>query len=227
MNLFGSLHLALLAATAILATLLTGLSRKISIRRALGALLAVNELIWWTYRYSREGVHAGNLPLQLCDAGVWLAVIAAFSDAPMLAALAWFPGLVGAVMALLTPNLIAPWLSYPSVYFFVAHGGIVITVCVIVVGGRKRFPPGVVWKSFLALLIYAAFVGVFDWLTGANYMFLLQKPEAATTLDVLGSWPWYLLNAAALALTMFFLLWLPVRLVPSAADRPDSIPGHP
>jgi hypothetical integral membrane protein (TIGR02206 family) len=145
----------------------------------------------------------------------------------MLVALAWFPGLTGAVMALLTPNLIAPWPTYPAVYFFLAHAGIVITASVIVIGGRRRLPSGAVWKSFVALLVYAAFVGVFDRLTGANYMFLLQKPDAASALDVLGPWPWYLLNAGALALPMFFLLWLPVRLVPSVADQSTSAHSHP
>ena len=43
---------------------------------SLGLALALNELVWWFYRYSREGVHVANLPLQLCDAAVWLSILA-------------------------------------------------------------------------------------------------------------------------------------------------------
>jgi uncharacterized membrane protein YwaF len=48
-------------------------------------------------------------------------------------------------------------------------------------------------------------------LTGGNYMFLSERPEAASLLDYMGSWPWYLLGAALLALAMFGLLDIPFR----------------
>ncbi|MGZ4750503.1 MAG: TMEM164 family acyltransferase, partial [Oryzihumus sp.] len=57
-----------------------------------------------------------------------------------------------------------------------------------------------------------ALVGVFDWLTGSNYMFLAAVPEHASLLSVMGPWPWYILSAAGVALVILLILDAPVRL---------------
>lgn len=216
MKLLGPLHLSLLAVTGILAVafalLCRGhLLRLRTVRRTLGVLLALNEVIWWIWRYSREGIRLTNLPLQLCDVGVWLAVASGFSDAALVLELAWFVGMTGAAMALLTPDLYSPWPTYPAVYFFLAHGGIVITIAVTVFGGRMKFPQRSVWRSLGFLLLYAAILGIFDRISGANYMYLMRKPASESLLNAMGPWPWYIASAAALACMLFWLLWLPVR----------------
>jgi hypothetical integral membrane protein (TIGR02206 family) len=216
-RLFGLLHFSILTAIVAIAAVFVFLCRRKILRLAplrwtLGWALAANELVWWGYRYSREGIHVANLPLQLCDAAVWLSVIACFTVTPVIVEFAWFAGLAGAGMALLTPNLISPWPTYPAIYFFTAHGGIVICMAVLVLGGGRKFQRSAVWRSFGLLLAYAALVGVIDVLSGANFMFLLRKPEAASMLDRMGPWPWYLLGGASAGLLLFWLLWLPVRL---------------
>ena len=122
MRIFGPLHLILLAVILVISALLAIACRKQWIspratRLSVGALLAVNELGWWIYRYSREGVHSANLPLQLCDALVWLSVLACFTLVPVMVEFVYFAGIAGAGLALLTPDLAAPWPSYPAIYF--------------------------------------------------------------------------------------------------------------
>jgi hypothetical integral membrane protein (TIGR02206 family) len=215
-RLFGPLHLTILGLIAVTAATLVrlcraGFIRLTPMRWTLGVALASNELVWWVYRYSREGIHVENLPLQLCDAGVWLSVLACLTVIPAIVEFAYFAGLAGATMALLTPNLISPWPTYPAIYFFAAHGGIVICMVALVFGGCGTFRRGAVWRSFGLLIAYAALVGLVDWASGSNFMFLLRKPEAASALDEMGPWPWYLLSGAAAGLLFFWLLWLPVR----------------
>jgi len=180
-------------------------------RLTVGWALAINELIWWIYRYSREGIHASNLPLQLCDLTVWLAVLGCLTVVPTLVEFGWFAGIAGAGMALLTPNLWSPWPSYPAVYFFLAHGGIVIAVALLAFGGFARFRTVSVWRAFGLLLSYAALVGAANAAFGSNYMFLCRRPANPSLLDQLGPWPWYLVGGAAVGLAIFWLLWLPVR----------------
>ncbi|HZC53008.1 MAG TPA: hypothetical protein VE441_10970, partial [Mycobacterium sp.] len=58
---------------------------------------------------------------------------------------------------------------------------------------------------------YTALVGVFDRLTGANYMYLDHIPRRTSLLSVLGPWPWYIAGAAAVAVVLFGILDLPFR----------------
>ena len=131
MTLFGPLHLVLLAAIAAGAVALPwfcrrGAVNKHAARLAVGCALLLNELGWWAFRYSHEGVHLQNLPLQLCDLTVWLSVLACLTARPAIVEFAYLAGMTGAGMALLTPDVWSPWPTYPAIYFFAAHGGIVI-----------------------------------------------------------------------------------------------------
>jgi hypothetical integral membrane protein (TIGR02206 family) len=216
MKLFGALHISLLVSIGAIAALLPWLCRRGLVpargtRLTIGSALAINEVIWLIYRYRREGFHASNLPLQLCDLTLWLSVAGCLTVVPTVVEFAYFAGIAGAGMALLTPDLWEPWPSYQTVYFFVAHGGIVIAVALLAFGGFVRFRPNAVWRAFGLLLCYAALVGAVNAALGTDFMFLCQKPHNPSLLDQLGPWPWYLVAAAAVALAFFCLLWLPLR----------------
>lgn len=217
MPLFGPVHLALLSTIAVIGAILIGACRtqrisKNSLRVSIGVLLAVNELIWWAYRYSHEGFHfPRNLPLQLCDVTVWMTVIACLTLAPWAVEFDYFAGIAGAGMSLLMPDLWTPWPSYPAIYFFIAHGGIVIGIAVVVFGGISRLRPGALWRGFGGLIVYALVVGAFNAIFHTNYMYLCTRPASASLLDAFGPWPMYLIAGALLALAIFTLLWLPVR----------------
>lgn len=216
MRLFGPLHLTILFITATIAVTLCLLLRagKISptaVRLTLGYGLAINELVWWCYRYSHEGLHVSNLPLQLCDASLWVTVLACTTLIPAIVEFSYFAGIAGAGMALLTPDLLWPWPSYPAIYFFLAHGGIVIGAIVLVYGRISPLRTGAVWRAYGCLLAYAAAVGTLDAIFKTNYMYLRQKPGNASLLDALGPWPMYILAGASVGLALFWLLWLPAR----------------
>lgn len=216
MKTFGPLHLALLAVIAITCALLSLFLRRNllptrAVRLAIGWGIIVNEWIWWAYRYSHEGLHVWNLPLQLCDVTLWASALACLTLASPLVEFAYFGGLAGAGMALLTPDLWSPWPSYPAIYFFLAHGGIVLAVSLLVFGRICPLRAGAVWRAFGMLLGFAAVTGAVNAAAGTNFMYLCRKPKGASLLDSLGPWPNYLLAGAAVALALFWLLWLPVR----------------
>jgi hypothetical integral membrane protein (TIGR02206 family) len=222
--LFGPLHLSLIAAIAISCIALSLLCRRKQVPAravclAIGWGLVVNELIWLTFRYSHEGLHLWNLPLQLCDVTLWMSALACLTRAPRVVEFAYFGGIAGAGMAILTPDLWSPWPTYPAIYFFIAHGGIVLAVCVLVFGKIAPLAAGAVWRAFAMLLGFAAAVGAVNAIAGTNFMYLCRKPKGASLLDSLGPWPMYLIAGAAVALALFWLLWLPVRprIVPEPA----------
>ena len=217
MVLFGGLHWSLLIATAVIGLGLaylcrTGRVSKDAVRLALGYGLALNEFGWWAFRYSHEGLRISNLPLQLCDVSLWATVLACILLKPILVEFAYFAGIAGAGMALVTPDLWSPWPTYPAVYFFVTHGGIVIANIVLIYGGIAVLRKGTLWRAFGLLLAFAASVGLFNAIFKTNYMYLCNKPKSATLLDAFGPWPVYLFVTFGLALVLYGLLWVPARM---------------
>lgn len=217
MPIFGPAHLAMIAAAAASTVLLSIAIRKNPewarrARLALGSLLAVNELIWYGYRFHTEGIRFPEaLPLHLCDLNLWLTVAAAVTLHPVVFEVAYYGGLGGSGMAFLTPDLWAPFPSYPTIYFFVSHGLVVVTLATLSWSGVIRPREGSVWRAYGLLNLYTAAVALFNYRFGTNYMFLRNKPEAASLLDAFGPWPVYILVADLFALLVFWLLWLPVR----------------
>jgi hypothetical integral membrane protein (TIGR02206 family) len=216
MRLFGPLHLGLLTLTVVSAAVLSRICRRRpawrrTVRLAIGCGLVVNELVWWRFRYSHEGVHLWNLPFQLCDVTLWMSALGCLTLAAPVVEFAYFAGLAGAGMALLTPDLWSPWPTYPAIYFFVAHGGIVIAVCVLALGGVAPLRAGAVGRAFRMLLGFAAAIGAVNAAAGTNFMYLCRKPRNASLLDALGPWPMYLAASAVVAFGLFWLLWLPAR----------------
>ena len=217
MALFGLLHLAILAATLIASAGLAWTARESATagrvaRVVLGVGLAVNELTWYGYRYSQEGFRfPEGLPLELCDVAVWVTVIACLSRSVVATELVYFPGLGGSAMAMLTPDLWAPCPSYPTTYFFVAHGAVIAAISLLVFGRLVTLRKGCVLRVFGLTNLYVVAVAVFDRMFQTNYLYLCQKPANASLLDLFGPWPIYIFVAEGFALALFWIMWLPVR----------------
>ena len=208
-----SILFAVLATSGALSTVLRHRAKwGRNVRFSLGGFLAANELVWYAYRLHEEGFRFPEaLPLQLCDLTLWLTVISALTLRSTVYEVAYFGGLGGSSMALLTPDLWAQFPSYPTVYFFLSHGFVMITLLTLTGGRLARPRPGCVWRAFAILNVYTAAIAVFDAVFKTNYMYLCSKPVSASLLDYFGPWPAYVLVEEAFGLAVFWLLWLPLR----------------
>ena len=152
-----------------------------------------------------------SLPLQLTDAVTIIAAAALWNPRLLLFELAYFWGLTASLQAVLTPDLDS---AFPSLFFFTyftTHCGAVVAAVFLAFGCRLVPRRGAVKRVFLATAGFAVVAGLADLLTGGNYMFLREKPETASLLNLIGPWPWYILTGALLAIAMFAALDVPFR----------------
>ncbi len=213
-NLLATEHLvALLVIAAATAILVVAARRRPGAwLKVLALVLVVDEVSWWLFLAAgggEPGQRAQPLPLQVCDVAVFIAAGALWTRRPLLVETAYFWGLAGTIQALLTPDLLQHFPTYPYLQYYIAHGGVVAAALVLVVGLRLRPRPWAVAKVAGLTVAYAAFVGLVDAVTGADYMFLRSKPGSPTLLDPLGPWPVYILSAAVLAVVLFAILNTP------------------
>jgi hypothetical integral membrane protein (TIGR02206 family) len=222
---FSPAHLGIVASVPLIGWSLAAWGRRRpraarGIRFTLAAAIGVNELVWYGYA-AAHGWFAppAGFPLDLCDVVLWLTVYALVTPRAWALDAIYYLGLAGSGMAVLTPDLSAPFPSYPGVKFFLAHGGVVAAILFLVWTGALRPRRHSWWRVFLGVNAYAAVVGVVDAWFGTNYMYLRDKPESSTLLDLLGPWPWYLLGAEGVALFLLWLLYLPMRRAAPRAPR--------
>ena len=119
-------------------------------------------------------------------------------------------GLGAACITIITPEFkMMNTLEY--VLFFLAHGLIVVFALWAIFVDHKKPRKGSVLKVYLFLWIMALPVGAISWLTGGNYMFLMQAPDVSNPL-VFGNWPWYILNVSFVGLFVMIIAYLPFKL---------------
>ena len=162
-----------------------------------------------------------SLPLHLTDAVTLVAVAALWSWPLLLVELTYFWGLSASLQAVVTPDL---GQAFPSIFYFTyftTHAGAVVAAILLVFGLGMAPRRGAVGRVCVATAAFAVLAGAGDLLTGGNYMFLREKPDQASLLDLMGPWPWYIAVGAVLAIALFLLLDLPFRR--SASKRLDLI----
>jgi hypothetical integral membrane protein (TIGR02206 family) len=216
-RLLGPAHLAILGAVPLFAAVLAAIQRQLSpeskgLRVGLAIILLSDTTLYYVYLASHgQLTFPDRLPLELCDASLCLIVVALFTLNRAVFDLAYYGALAGATTALLTPNIWEPFPSFSTVQFFIDHGLIVTGALYLVWSKQARPRPGSVGRAMLALNVYAAIVGAFDFILKTNYMYLRAKPQNASLLDLLGPWPWYIAAAEGVACGVFLLLYLPFR----------------
>ena len=92
-------------------------------------------------------------------------------------------------------------------------------------GLGMRPTPGGLIRAFITLNVFAVAVGIINLLLGSNYMYLSRPPWGTVSPFFFAPWPWYIPILDAVALAMFFVVYLPVHLArrrnvqPAVQDR--------
>ena len=185
----------------------------------IGEYVADAVLGTWAVRYT--------LPLQLTDAVAAVSILALWTRRPLLVELTYFWAFTASLQAVLTPDL---GQSFPSIFYltyFTYHIGAIVAASFLVFGCRMYPRTGAVTRVYLVTLAFTALPAVGDLLTGGNYMYLRDKPAHSSLLNLMGAWPWYIVETAALAFVLLVCVAGLARVVRAVLDPPASAPAGP
>ena len=192
--------------------------------KVIAVSVVLAEVGWWVINIvNGSWTLQWSLPLHLCEAGCFLVAAALWWRFRFAFEMSYFWGLGGTAPGLVSPSI--PGHFPDPVYFqyYAQHGLLVLGAFYLVVALRMRPASHAVMRVSLATAAYAVAVGVVDYFTNGNYLFLRDLPPTRTLLDYMGPWPWYIVTLTVAAILVFNLLYLPFarsRPVPEPATNP-------
>src|SRR5436309_2438283 len=179
---YGLPHLTVILLTVVLPFVLAGIVRQTKSQRlekmtidVLSAVLIFNYIVYLVFIRS-SGVLEWRqmLPMQMCDWGMFVVIVAMWTGSQRWFEVAYFWGIGGTLQALLTPNLRFGFPDWRFISFFTSHSGIIVgVVFLMLTRGYRPYPMSLVrvwlWSEFYFVVTF-----VVDVLTGFNYRFHFQ-----------------------------------------------------
>ena len=151
-----------------------------------------------------------TIPLHMCDLSEIFLVWFLLGGPRILYICAFFWGLGGATMAILTPDISHHDLDY--IFFMVGHGMIVVGIMYATVTlGNRPYAKDIVTVSLITALVLLPIVYGINLLLGepANFWYLITKPAGASLMDMFPEPPYHLIVTTPIAIAVFYLIYLP------------------
>jgi hypothetical integral membrane protein (TIGR02206 family) len=150
------------------------------------------------------------LPFHMCDLSEIFLIFFLLGGPSILYKCAFFWGLAGATMAIITPDI--EFLDLDYAFFMIGHGMIIIGIMYATVALDNRpYVKDIVTVSLITALILLPITYQINYILGepANYWYLMQKPAGASLMDTFPEPPYHLLVTTPLAILMFCLIYIP------------------
>ena len=150
------------------------------------------------------------LPFHMCDLSEIFLAWFLLGGPKILYKCAFFWGIGGATMAIITPDISHHDLDYA--FFMIGHGMIVIGIMYATIALNNRpYAKDILTVSFITACILLPITYLINLILGepANFWYLMAKPAGASLMDAFPEPPFHLLVLTPLALAMFFLIYTP------------------
>ena len=121
----------------------------------------------------------------------------------------YFLAIGGTLQAVITPDLSNAFPHFSFFKYWYVHCMVIIVTLYAVLVYKMRPRLKSILKVYLVINVYVGLMMVYNYFTGANHLYLMEKPVTATVVDYFGPWPWYIFVAQLFALPMFVVLYLP------------------
>jgi len=151
-----------------------------------------------------------TIPLHMCDLSEIFLIWFLLGGPRILYICAFFWGLGGATMAILTPDISHHDLDY--IFFMVGHGMIIVGIMYATVTlGNRPYAKDIATVALITALVLLPIVYVINLLLGepANFWYLMSKPAGASLMDTFPEPPYHLIVTTPIAIALFYLIYLP------------------
>ena len=218
-EMFGTIHLITIATVIVISVLLpkfyknkTG-DQKSTMSKIIAAIIFLHVIISPykdLYLLANPYDWRETIPLHMCDLSEIFLIIFLLGGPKILYLCAFFWGLGGATMAILTPDISHHDLDY--IFFMIGHGMIVVGIMYATVSlGNRPYGKDILKVTAITLFILLPIVYVINILLGepANFWYLVAKPDGASLMDMFPDPPLHILYTTPLAIAVFYLIYLP------------------
>ena len=150
------------------------------------------------------------LPLHMCDLSEIFLAWFLLGGPKILYKCAFFWGIGGATMAIITPDISHHDLDYA--FFMIGHGMIVIGIMYATVALNNRpYAKDILTVSLITACVLLPITYTINLLLGepANFWYLMAKPAGASLMDAFPEPPYHLLVLTPLAIATFVIIYVP------------------
>ncbi len=207
-----------------------------SITRGFAWVLVINVLVWQLIKsyvsflpptdiaYVKYN-WGEDLPLNPCNWLAFLALYYSITPQKWLWNILYFFVWVFTFNAIITPALTENFPHYNFCKFWISHTGLVMFVIHLLLLGAPRISIKNLFQTYGILQIFVLLCITINSVIGVqgNYFFLRTKPLTESILDILGPWPWYIIQGDIIVLGLFFVAWLPHRILRNKEHNPARI----
>jgi hypothetical integral membrane protein (TIGR02206 family) len=217
--LFGNVHLITMAIIVLVAVFLPlvcknqSISNKSLISKII-AFIILSHVIISPYKdlYLLQNPYNWKeiLPIHMCDLSEIFLAAFLLGGPKILYKCAFFWGLAGASMAIITPDI--PVIDLDYAFFMIGHGMIVIGVMYATISlGNRPYAKDILTVSLITAFVLLPIVYLINLILGepANYWYLIAKPAGASLMDAFPEPPYHLLITTPLAIATFCLIYIP------------------
>jgi hypothetical integral membrane protein (TIGR02206 family) len=175
--------------------------------------------------FYREGYGIGNwklgLPLHLCDFSSASIIIYFFTKRREFFLFAFFAGISGAGMAILTPDV---KYSFPHIDYLrhmIGHSMILLGVAYAIIIDNQRPQLKDVHRVLGVLSVFLLLMYPINNLLGspANYWYVAEKPPGFNVTDLMRDAPYHMIDIYILTVVICYLIYLPYFIKDKIAQK--------
>ena len=185
-----------------------------AIAKTLAIFLIIHELSKPFYRpYFFGDELISSIPLQACNLSGFFIATYLLARKRVFFEVAYYWGLGGGTMALLTPDLVYAFPDIEWFPFFIGHGAMIMAIFFSMFC-HNTFPTKHSYKRVVVItLSFLPVIYIINILLGppANYFYLNTKPEGDSLMNIMPSPPFHIPIAMGIAFAVFYLLHIPFR----------------